>query len=166
VSGSITVNANTYTVRSIGGIWWMTQNFEGAQGSGFTTGSDATYYSKAAALRNAPAGWRLPTSAEVNYVLKLWLNAHTDKYSEWDEGTGVLAGYISENELSNLNPSVNGALNEDGYGYGYWWQVSGYFEAYSTASAQASWNVPHFITSTTSDSRDGYHLTVRYVRVN
>ena len=119
------------------------------------TDGDKTYYSKPAAIRALPEGWKLPTQGEIDYVIKK-LNGGkysiAGEYFKGDNKDGVDSTFIR----LNLNGRYNGNVCDDG---------NAYLMTRSTKGGETlAMQLSETANSVNVDVCPGYMLSVRGVR--
>lgn len=77
---------------------------------------DNTYYSKAAAIKALPEGWKLPTQGEIDYVINKLNGGNYDIAGEYFKGDNK-EGVDSTSICLNLNGRYNGAVCDNGNAY-------------------------------------------------
>ncbi|MGN0229857.1 MAG: FISUMP domain-containing protein, partial [Muribaculaceae bacterium] len=132
-------DGHNYAIVRAGDMLWMAEDLRKVNSLGITDASnlssdilnkvisdnttelvaadgDNTYYSKAAAIKALPEGWKLPTQGEIDYVINK-LNggkyAIAGEYFKGDNKEGVDSTYIR----LNLNGRYNGNVCDDGNAY-------------------------------------------------
>ena len=77
---------------------------------------DNVYYSKAAAIKALPEGWKLPTQGELDYVINKLNGGDYSTVGEYFKGDNK-AGIDSTSICLNLNGRFNGTVTDEGNGY-------------------------------------------------